>query len=242
MPFALLPVLAAMRAVYAQPPPAARFQAYLRLLHGPTQADLAMPVQHFNPMAKAALVARIEELLALQAEQVVAEALPALNELAPAGEPALQVALNLADDAHGNWTNHYTTDFANKFDLRATLKRRFCTPLVWSSEVFSTELIRHRTRAQAWRCRYQLAHPAPTTLAEQVAQETYVARQLGAPATAPPEPAARAAYEQHRAATDAATLLAFFYGDEAARQLGHRPLGGLGPGAGFALARALYWS
>ncbi|NML64864.1 hypothetical protein HHL22_06560 [Hymenobacter sp. RP-2-7] len=238
MPFVLLPVLAAMRQVYTLPRTPARFQAYLRLLHGATRTDLLVPVQHFNPLAKEALVARLDELLALAAEPVVAEALGPLNAGAPAGEPLVQVALNLADDAHGGWTNRYTTDFANKFALGAPLERGFCTPLMWSSEAFSPALIEHRTQAQAWRCRYRLAHPAPRTLAEHVAQEVYVARQLAPPAAAA-EPATLGAYERHQAATDQATLLAFFYGDEAARQLGLRPLGGLGPGAGFRLAQAL---
>lgn len=238
MPFALLPVLAAMHAVYQEPPPTARFQAYLRLLQGGTPADLAVPVQHFNPMAKAALITRLEELLTTGAEQVVATTLPLLNAFATIDEPLLHVALNLADDVHGGWTSRYTTDFANKFQLGATLKRGFCTPIVWSSELVTPDLLVRRTQAQAWRSRYHLLHPAPSTLAEHVAQETYVARQSGTPRIVSP-PDALAAYQQYHSATDTATLLAFFYGDEAAQQLGHQPLGSLAYGAGFKLARAL---
>lgn len=238
MPFALLPVLAAMHAVYQEPPLTVRFQAYLRLLQGGTPADLAVPVQHFNPMAKAALITCLEELLTTRAEQVVANTLPSLNASASIDEPLLHVALNLADDAHGGWTNRYTTDFANKFQLRATLKRGFCTPIVWSSEVVTPDLLVRRTQAQAWRSRYHLLHPAPRTLAEHVAQETYVARQLGTPPMVP-TPTALAAYQLHHSAIDTATLLAFFYGDEVARQLGYQPLGNLAHGAGFELARAL---
>jgi hypothetical protein len=241
MPFAMLPVLAAMQKLYALPRTPVRFQAYLRLLQGNTTADLAVPVQHFNPMAKEALVARLAELQALGAEALAAAVLPGLNATAPPGEPLVQVALNLADDAHGGWTNRYTTDFANKFDLGAPLKRGFCTPILWASEAFSAALVRRRTMAQAWRCRYRLAHPRPHTLAEYLAQEVEVARQLGPLALPAPAglQAAQAAYAAHAAATDMPTLLAFFYGDEAARQLGHPPLGGLGPGAGYALALAL---
>lgn len=240
MPFTLLPVLASMQKLYALPRTPARFQAYLRLLQGNTKADLAVPVQHFNPMAKEALVARLAELQRLGAEDLAATVLPGLQATASPGEPLIQVALNLADDAHGGWTNRATTDFANKFALGAALKRGFCTPILWASEEFSPTLIRRRTLAQAWRCRYRLAQPTPRTLAEYLAQEVYVARQLGPLAAPAPAslPATLAAYEAHAAATDTPTLLAFFYGDEAARQLGHPPLGGLAPGAGFALARA----
>ncbi|HEX8327410.1 MAG TPA: hypothetical protein VF629_07705 [Hymenobacter sp.] len=242
MPFEVLPVLEAMSALYEKPRDRARFDAYLALLNGNTQADLAVPVMHYNPMAKQPLVAKLHELMSLGAEAIAAETLQKLNAAgAAADEPIFQVALNLADDLQGGWTNRYTTDYANKFQLRPLLQRRFCTPVFWASEAYTADLVRRRTLAQAWRTRYQARHPRLKTVAEHLAQEQFVTEQLG---LAEPMPASDmrnmlARYDLVRDATDSATLLTFLYGDEAAAQLGHPAWGAWPRGGGFRLARAL---
>ena len=243
MPFEMLPVLDAMRALYEQPRGRNRFQQYLKLLEGETATGLRVPVMHFNPMAKEGLVEKLRELQQLDAEAVVAAAVQELN-LMPAGrgeEPLFRVALNLADDLHGGWTNRYTTDYANTFVLSALLKRGFCTPVCWASESYNPELIRLRTLAQGWRTRYQLWHAQPCAVAEHVAQESFVAAQLPAQLP-PPEPVRRellARYQAVQHATDQPTLLTFFYGDEAARELGYREWGDWPAQAGFRVARLL---
>jgi hypothetical protein len=241
MSFEVRPVLEAMLALYQKPRDRARFDAYLHLLNGGTKADLAVPVMHFNPMAKDALVARLRELLEIDAEKIAAEALQQLNAEteAPPDEPRFQVVLNLADDLHGGWTNRYTTDFANTFDLGALLKRGFCTPILWASEAYTPALIRQRTQAQAWRTRYCAQHARPHTVAEYLAQEHFVARHVPEEVSVAPEArcALRARYVTVQHATDVATLLTFFYGDVAAEQLGHPVWGNWPANAGFLLAQ-----
>jgi len=242
MPFAVLPVVEAMLDVYALPRDQARFNAYLRLLQGSSKADLQVPVLHYNPMAKEPLVEKLRELQQLGAEGIAAAA---LQKLAAAeglrNEPEYQVALNLADDVHGGWTNRYTTDFANTFDLGALVKRHCCTPLFWASESYTPELVTQRTLAQVWRTRYRAQHSLPRTLAEHVAQERFVARRVP---TAPPMlpeamAAALATFEAMQRATDQPTLMTFFYGDPAAEQLGYYTWGQWPAFAGFRLTQAL---
>jgi hypothetical protein len=68
MPFEVMPVLGLMLELYEKPRDRFRFQAYLELLNGNTKADLAVPVMHYNPMAKEALVDKLRELQALGAD------------------------------------------------------------------------------------------------------------------------------------------------------------------------------
>ncbi|MDO7847736.1 hypothetical protein Q5H92_15305 [Hymenobacter sp. M29] len=243
MSFEVMPVLDAMLALYDQPRDQARFQRYLQLLGGGNQADLVVPVMHFNPMAKEPLVTRLRELQQLGAEDIAAEALQEAGlwrGTVPA-EPHFRVALNLADDVAGGWTNRYTTDFASKFELKALVKRGFCTPVFWASEEYSPALVRQRVLAQVWRTRYYASHVPPRTVAEHLAQEVFVAqRVLKSPGLVETDfEGILARYEAVKAAIDMPTLLTFFYGDAATRQLGHAEWEHWPVESGFELARLL---
>ncbi|MBD2767832.1 hypothetical protein IC235_07990 [Hymenobacter sp. BT664] len=241
MPFEVLPVLDAMLELYEKPRDQARFQAYLQLLGGGTKADLAVPVLHFNPMAKEPFVAKLRDLVQLKAEGIAAQTLRQLNLARSVGsdEPLYRVALNLADDLQGGWTNRYTTDYANKFNIGPLLKRGFCTPLFWAGEDYTPALVQQRVLAQAWRTRYRAQHPQPRTVAEHLAQERFVTEQISEriDLEQPVDDELWMRYQVVQHATDTPTLLTFFYGDAAAQQLGYQTWGNWPAEAGFRLAQ-----
>lgn len=112
MTFELLPVIDMMLELYASPRDISRFKEYLSLLQGDTRGNLALPLGGFNPMGKEHVVAKLQELKALNAESVIQQTLSTLNTQLAAihKDRKIKVALNLSDDIAGGWTNRYTSE------------------------------------------------------------------------------------------------------------------------------------
>src|SRR5579883_189284 len=99
-----LPLLHTLRELYALPRDRARFERYLALMLGGT-SDIALPLAVANPMAKEHAAARLDELLALGADEIGAEAAADAEARLAHVAGSLKVALVLVDDAQGGWTN-----------------------------------------------------------------------------------------------------------------------------------------
>lgn len=228
MRFEIIPVLERMRALYAQPRTMERFQEYIRMLEGGRKGDMALPISGYNPMAKAHLLSKLDELIALGADGIMAETLAKLNnKLLTDDKRTIQVALNVADDLHGGWTNRYTSDYASKFQINALVERGFCAPYVWSSEEYTRELIEERTMQYAYRTVHHLGNGRARTLAHCVGQEVFVAGELATPfsAGAADIAAMRSFYEMHKLTEDYNIIFNFFYGNEVCRELGYAVFG-----------------
>jgi hypothetical protein len=236
MAFELVPILDQMSALYEKPISVARFQDYLRLLTGGRNDNLELAIGAYNPMAKAHVPAKLNELRRLNAEQLAAQVLQRLNDQLPLpADRTLKVVLNLADDLLGGWTNGHTTDFDSKFRNGPLLKRNFCTPIFWTSEDFTEEKITQRTLAYCARTIYQLQHSHPVTLAQHLAQEVFVA-QLASETSGPPPDDLPRFYQQHQDSDSYHLIFNFFYGDNASASLGMLTFGPSGalPGFGYA--------
>ncbi len=236
----VLPVLERIRDFYSQPRDFQRFEDYLRMLQGGHPGDLSLPISGFNPMAKDHILPKIQELLDIDAEGIMAECLlaaePALKE---AGDPALILVLNLVDDLLGGWTNRFSTEFQMTFEIQALVKRLFCTPACWSSESYAPDLIRQRTLQALHRTLYRLRHPGKlNTLSDHIAQETYVAHHLGLPCplSKSDQAALRAYATTHAQSHDTTRIFNFFFGDTASRHLAYPTYGIEIDRAGFLLA------
>lgn len=236
MQLEVLATLAALRELYSQPRDPARFRRYLELLTGGGD-DLALPITAANPMARPHVLAHVEALLALDAEAVVAEELTALA--GRADEPGrLRVAVVVADDIAGGWTNRYTTDAQHRFESAGFLVRDFAAVLLFVSEPPTLDRLREEARSCVHRATYQRANGRPRTLLDHLRQEREVLTRANASfPLAPLDEGVRARVRGHGTASDPPTIYACLYGDEAARQLGYAPLG-LPPWAGLALARS----
>jgi hypothetical protein len=238
-----LPVLGTLRELYQQPRTMQRFRAYLDKLTGGTD-DIVLPIGVANPMAKEQALGKLDELLALDAEHIGAQAAEeAARRLASVpGEVEIKAALVLVDDVGGGWTNRYTTEAMVRFPGRGALKRPFANGLVWTSESPSAEELRQEVLAAIYRVAYQQRRGLPATLPAMLDQEGLAGVFAGARPSLR-DHALRAAREiihphlEPQAKATYPTAFACLYGDEAATELGYQPLG-LPARAGFAVALA----
>ncbi|MCE3296989.1 MAG: hypothetical protein K0R65_2703 [Crocinitomicaceae bacterium] len=238
MKFQLLPVLEKMHQLYQKPPGKERFEAYLSLLQGETKGDLILPIGGYNPMAKEHVFQKMERLIRMGAEYLVSESLEDINRKNEAGDKLFQVAVNLADDLKGGWTNRFTTDYDSKFKINALVKRRFCTVFLWSSEEYSKELIQQRTREACYRTMYYASQRKPQCLTDFFRQERFTALKSGRKVKLEAEDRDKleAYLKQHGESDDYHTIFNFFYGDQACESLSF-PSKNLGTEAtGFDLA------
>lgn len=222
MKFELLPTIDIMLKLYEKPRTVERFQEYLKTVQGDTKGDLAMPISGFNPMAKEHLLDKLTELRELKAEQLMVETLAELDsKITFQSTDIFKVALNLSDDLKGGWTNRYTTDYDSKFKINALVNRKFCTPIFWTSESFTTELIRERTLEYAWRTVYWVQKPKPKTLRDHVEQEKFVAQQIDYKnlRKRADQEELLTFYNKHQEADNYQLIFNFFYGDAASKSL-----------------------
>lgn len=233
----LLPILTTMRDFYTQPRSMERFQDYLDRLHAGRPGQLSLPISGFNPMAKDHILPKLQQLLDLDAETIASDTLATLAPaLQKAGDPPLQVVINLLDDAGGGWTNRHTSEFQMTFEIQALAKHHFSTPMLWTSEDYSPDLIRQRTQEAVLRTCYRLPHPTKLdTLDAHIRQEQFVAAHLGPASTlTPTERATLAAYHAtHANSQDHSRIFNFFFGDSASTSLGYPCYGIAQHRAGF---------
>ncbi|MGV3630604.1 MAG: hypothetical protein ACO1O6_05345 [Bacteroidota bacterium] len=220
--FSLLPVLEQMRMLYQKPRSMERFHDYLRMLQDDSKGDLLLPIGGFNPMAKEHVLVKLEELQNLDAEKILEESLQEINSETGEEHALFKVAINLADDEKGGWTNRFTTDYDSKFNIRALVKRRFCTVFFWTSENYTPLLIRERTLEACYRTMYYAMHTRPKTLNDFLGQERFVAARSGKEKNLSPRDKEKldVYLKQYGDSDDYHTIFNFFYGDEACRSLG----------------------
>lgn len=239
-----VPLLRPQRELLDVPRGMERFRAYLDTMLNPGHDDVQLPLTSFNPMSKEHVRAVLDELIALDAEAVCACAIAdGAGLVAHVDAAAAQVGLVVVDDKLGGWTHRTTTDLSRRQDPTVELSRCFLTVAVWSSEPPSIEIVRRDTIATIARAAHALAHGKARTLRALLTQEASVARtvvELGGASHAVSLDADDLAYTADVIAPlmdrdDWPTLIAALYGDEAAKSLGHRPLG-LSKNAGLSLA------
>ena len=233
-----VPMLAIQRDLYRIERGSGRFRQYLQTMLDPDTGELRLPLTMMNPMAKDHVPKYIDLLQAMRAEEVGARAVE--DATATLGEePGLyRVGLVVADDAGGGWTNRAATELMH---LQAELgleKRGWITGILWASETYGPPEIREEVLISIYRTVYIARRGAPRNLREILLQEGSAMRLAGArnPAL---DPTAllrtREILSRKLDCEDPPTLIAALFGDRAAQELGHPPLG-LPPRAGFALA------
>jgi hypothetical protein len=211
-----LPLLQVQRDLYAQPRGLPRFHEYLARMIG-SDGDLRLPLTAMNPMAKDHAARALDEWLALGAEDIARAALTATEKRVGDAPGQLRVGLTLADDALGGWTNRYTTDFSHRFESQGLLKRDFAVALLWTSDKPRADTVFREVQLSIARAVWQRTRGLGRTLRDLLAQEHFALRFAGEEPKPLPLP--------QLDATDAPTLFAALYGDEAAISLGYSPLG-----------------
>lgn len=99
-------------------------------MHG----ELRLPLVAFNRMSREHIAALLDQLLAMNAEEMGCQAMQSAGELLPEPAGALQVGLVIADDAKGGWTNRRLFEASHQFESRYERRRGIITALLWWSE------------------------------------------------------------------------------------------------------------
>lgn len=238
MPLTYIPLLRLQRDLHDLPRGRERFERYRTLLDpaaGEAGGKFYPPLLIVNPMAREQVAARLDEWLALDADS---EGARTAKEMAgPVGEES-KVALVVADDAGGGWTNRYAWEFSRRFERPPAVQRGWVAAVLWASEAPALAAAREAVRTAILREEYVRRHGLARTLRERLSQEGVVMARAGC--TGPELDPAEISYTRevmrpHLDATDLPTTTTLLFGDPAARSLGYEP-SGLSPWAGLALA------
>ncbi len=207
------------------------------------RGDLKLPLPLFNPMGSEHVAAVLDRLIGAGAEDTAREALSRvadrLSENALGG--AARIALVVADDAGGGWTDRFLSDEQVRFQGRALRKRGWAVAVLWTGDpphAHAPERIEAATVEAVYRLAYQRRHGEPRLLRDRLLQEG-LAGSFGAVRGHRLDPAALARTAEvigrHLDSDRLATCFACLYGDQAAGRAGYDPLG-LAPWAGLAFA------
>ncbi|HZN57027.1 MAG TPA: hypothetical protein VFD71_03050 [Planctomycetota bacterium] len=249
-----IPLLCIQRELQGLPRNYARFQQYLRTMLGRDCVELP-PLGIMNPMGREHVTALLDALLELDADGIgaraAAEASAALREIS--GE--CKIALVVADDLMGGWTNRHDYEFQLRFGaglgslerdpdapsgfrLPRWLKDLWLIGVLWSSEPASARAVREAILLPAYRFAYVDRHGPARTLRERLVQEGHVMAAAGCAGPVLEDDDidyTREVLAPFLDAEDKRTCIECLFGDAAARTLGFTPRG-LSPWAGLALA------
>lgn len=240
MPLAveLVPLLARERELYDVPRGRERFNAYLDTMTLGT-GEAALPLTALNPMGREHVGVYLDRMLAMNVEGVAVRAAGDASERLSDVDDAIRVAIVVADDLKGGWTNRAFTEMANRFERTYEVARGWATVLFWTSEEPTLDRALFETLGALYRTLHERRFGPARTLGEMMRQEGRAARFAGE-RTSLDDAAlerARRILEPHRDSTAYPVVAAALYGDDVATSLGYPPLG-LPPRAGYALAHA----
>ena len=233
----LAPLLQVERSLYHLPRGRERFERYIEVMTG-GGSDMLAPLTLLNPMGKEHVASSLDRLIAMDAEKIAAAALIEARRRF-AGLPGdLRVALVVADDTGGGWTDRYLTEVKQRFENDYEPKRGWAVALFWTGEMPSAALIRGEALGAVFRACWIQRRGLPRTLGQMMEQEGLAARFAGSvPPSLNTEELARvgAVIDSRRGSPRLPVQFACLYGDDAARSAGYPALG-LPPRAGFAVA------
>ena len=246
-----VPLLQTQRDLHAIPRNYGRFKHYLRTIFQQDELGMRVPLLAMNPMGKEHVTALLDHLLALDGDELGAQAArEASTELADAPGD-FKITLVVADDLMGGWTNRYANEFEYRFGgawggapsvseqkLPRWQKHFWLFGVLWTSEPASEEAVREAILTAAHRVAYIQLHGRARRLRDMIAQEGYIMAAAGC--TAPVLDAEDIAYTREVLipfldVNDKRTCIECLFGDAPGRTLGFTPRG-LSPWAGLALA------
>jgi PAS domain-containing protein len=222
----LVPFLPQLRDLYLQPRGPERFEQYLDLLRSQS-GEMALPISSVNPMAKPHVLARVEQLLDLEAEHIAIQAAREGAQRLRNLDARLGLIAIVCDDARGGWTNRAFAEFSHRYEREHEVRRGWATVILWSSEEPSPDLVHMRTLETLYRTVDELEQGAVRTLRAILKREGRTMHFAGHArryddATVQ---SIRTRVEPHLESHAAPVVLAALYGDAIAQSLGYPPLG-----------------
>lgn len=245
-----VPLLQMQRDLHDLPRGMERFRTYLSQMQNAAGDDIVLaPMVMMNPMGREHVASRLDEWLALGAEQIAQEVATEAVVRLPALRGHFRHGLVVVDDVRGGWTNRYSNDARQRIGIVApdaaalgedsTSRHNWISTILWVSDGANVDVLRQSILVNIYRLAHLQRHGTAQTLGELMAQEGAAAAFAG---ILPHLDADDLAYSQeilHPLLGESAfpVLIAALYGDQAARTLGYEPLG-LSDRAGLAVAVA----
>jgi hypothetical protein len=233
-----VPLLKLQRKLYDIPRGMDRFREYLATMIDPETRDMKLPLAAMNPMGREHLPALLDQYLSFDADglaaQAVQEAEAQLNDISG----GFKVALVIADDLRGGWTNRCSSEYGLRFGNQAYHKRGWVTGTLWTSEKPTTHIVRTEVLTAVFGTAYTQQHGVAKTLQETLAHAGYAMAHAGCtePSLARDEiEYTREVLTPYLQTQNYPIIFACLFGDNAATMLGYDALG-LSDRAGLALA------
>ncbi len=223
MTLQLFPLLQQQLDIYQTAFGPQRFKEYLDTLRD-ENGDMELPLSAMNPMGKDHLPQLLQTYIDLGAEEAVTQAIADVDQALLPVDSAYNVALVLADDKHGGWTNRYQYECDRILNGKAELRRGWITILLWSSDPPDKNAVYQATLRTIYRSLYVLQHGWPKTLRAALNQEGYALKAAGID-FAPVSAAQAELIEICLDDTAYDTILSCLFGDAAGATLGYMPLG-----------------
>ncbi len=223
----LVPLLESARELYAMPRGPARFDAYIELGTKHTE-EMQLPISVMNPMAKDHVLHYVEKLIEMDAEGAAKRSADDASASLSNVDEALLLAVVVADDLKGGWTNRTFTEFSHRYERQYEVDRGWAVTLLWTSEEPTEEIIRQRTFESIYRTLHERKHGAVHTLGEIMAREGLTMRFAGRTKSLYDDATleqVREHVEPNRDSDKAPTVFASLYGDDIAESLGYPALG-----------------
>jgi hypothetical protein len=241
MQLELVSTLHIQRNFFAQPRGLERFRRYLATLIGET-GDVAVPINSLNPMGREHNAAKVEELIAMDAEGVARATLAEAKQRLAAAPGAFRFSLVVVDNLRGMWSHRFTGELGWRMPTErtlASLSKRFVELPCWVDEAWTPASLRSVVLVMCYRLAWWQTRSLSKTLGEVMQQEGQAMRFAGMQTALPADDLdySRHVLDPHRAATETPILMVALFGDEAAHELGYPPLG-LSPRAGLEVALA----
>ena len=230
------PLLQLQRDLYHIPRGQERFQTYITTMTEPETGELALPLSAMNPMGKDHIPALLDTYLAFDADEIAQKIVGRVSVRSLFEEESFSTALVLADDAHGQWTNRIATDFDHRYHCRPMFRRGWLVALLWTSETPSVTTVEKTLLEAIYRGVHIHQNGYPTTLKQLIEQEGFAQANAGAENELTPEELdyTHEVLKPLMQTDEEPTLIAALFGDPAAKELGHQPLG-LSSNAGLQL-------
>jgi hypothetical protein len=240
-----VPLLQIARDLQGMPRNLERFCKYLQVV-GARDSDTINypPLIAMNPMGKEHVTEILDELLALDADDIAEDAIAEVTDDLPQLQGDFKAGLVVVDDLMGGWTNRYSDEYTYRFSQEDEerprprwLKDDWLTFVLWSSETPTEQSVRESIRTTLYRIAYVKQHGSANTLRDMLAQEGWVMAVAGC--TEPTLDQDDIEYTREvlvpfMDASDMRTCIECLFGDEAGQTLGFTPRG-LSPWAGLAL-------
>ncbi len=240
-----VPLLRTQRELQGMPRDYRRFRQYLRTILSEDGTGLRLPsLGIMNPMGKEHVTELLDRLLELDADRIAAQIVSQAEGELKDEVGDFKVALVIADDLKGGWTNRYDWEHSLRFARQRPgprprwLQEYWLTAVLWSSEPASEVGVRQAVLTTLYRLAYLRRHGSPRTLRDMMLQEGIVMARAGC--TEPALDVDDIAYTREVLAPfleveDKRTVIECLFGDAPGRTLGFTSRG-LSPWAGLALA------